>query len=155
MKGHRIALLIGAVWVLVRLALVLTIARGALGGGMMANINFLWIGGTTIVIAVIFATAVYRPTLHTVFVPLLRISMILMVLSDIVVILSGSYVDRAVTATNGDARDSPDFAVAFGVLVVDLLITAALISYRPVQPESEKPADTHLPPYETTDVGGK
>ncbi len=82
--------------------------------------------------------------------------MILMILSDIVVILSGSYVARSATAPTGDSRDSPNFAIAFAILVVDLLIAAVLISYRPVDPEpSEQPADNHLPPYKTTNVEGE
>ena len=165
-------MLIGAFWVLARFALVLTIARGALDGGMVAHVNLLWVGAATLIVALIFATAVYKPNLHGVFVPLLRISMILMVVSDIVVVLTGSYATRlAEDVGTEETRSSPDFTVTFAVLVVDLIVATALISYRPADPEHSLDEDSlkaphvkqppphqpddHLPPYRATDVEGE
>ena len=139
----------GAVWVLVRFVLVLAIVRSVLGGGILTNINLLWVGSLAIAVAVMFATAAFMPDRHAVLVPILRIASILSAISDIFVVLSGSH--TAITEeTSGDLRYTAPFIVSFTILVVDLLIAAALISYRPV--ESTPRDHDQLPPYSPTDV---
>lgn len=153
MGGTRIALLGGGVWSLFRFAVVALLVLRLVPADAVFHMNLLWIAAPSLVLTALFGGAALVEEARRHYLPLLRIGTLLAAVADAIVILSGSYVPAVERA--GPASDQLSrliFLIVYGILAVDLLILAALISYRPMDRNREPETIHPSPEYESTQV---
>lgn len=143
----------GGVWHLFRFALVAALVFRAIDPGPLGHLNLLWIGAPALLLVALFAANAFVSGGDRFYLPLLRIGALLAVVSDAVVVFSGSYVPTAERiGVETDPISRLVFVIVYGVLAVDLLILAALISYRPMDRSDDRTRADHRPPYNATSV---
>lgn len=152
--------LAAGIWELIRFVAVFLSAVAAPAAIPNAHINLLWLAGPALVLAALFFSSAYYPAYIRAYIPILRIGAAVAVITDIAVVITGSYdwtpfsTEASVTA---DSRAL--FFLAFGVLVVDLIVISLLLSYRlpghapPREPGRGSSAnEDQLPEYDPTDL---
>lgn len=143
----------GGVWHLFRFALVTALVYRAIDPGQSGHLNLLWVGAPALLMAALFAASAFVKGGDRFYLPLLRIGSLLTVVSDSVVVFSGSYVPTAEQiGVAGDPLGRLVFVIVYGILAVDLLILAALISYRPMDRSGRDDRPDHRPPFDATSV---
>lgn len=152
MGGHRIAMLGGGIWNLFRFVVIAMLVLRLVPADPLFHMNLLWISAPALVMVALFAGCAFIPEAERYYLPLLRIGSLLAAVADAVAVLGRSYIpvaERVGTASEPIGRLV--FIIVYGILAVDLLIFAALVSYqsmrthKPGQPETD-------PEYESTDV---
>lgn len=151
------------IWELFRFVIVFLASVAAPAAARNAHLNLLWLGGPGVVLAALFFSSAFYADRIRAYIPILRIGAAIAVIVDAAVVLSGSY-NRAlpgavVTVTAGDRVL---FILAFGVLVLDLIVVSILLSYRfpsaPTRTHSDAiPANSNmsseqLPEYDPTNL---
>jgi hypothetical protein len=153
MGAHRFAFVGGGVWSLARFGFVALLVLRQAGNDPLFHINLLWIGAPALLLAALFAGEAFVPAGERFYLPLLRIGTLLAATADAIVVLTGSYIPVAERAGGvGDDISRLVFIIAYGILAADLLIFAALISYRPMDRSRPPEPDASLPRYESTTV---
>lgn len=123
----------GAGWNLLRIPIIALLVARFLPDDALFHIGLIWIGAPGLVIVGLFAGSALVEETSRLYLPLLRIGMLLSAVTDAIVVLTRAYLPASerVMATGGSLSRAI-FVIAYGVLAVDLLILAALISYRPM-----------------------
>ncbi|MFW5683212.1 MAG: hypothetical protein ACOC1I_00025 [Spirochaetota bacterium] len=153
MGGHRAAMIGGGIWNLFRFAVVSLLVMRVMPQDPIAHINLLWMGGPGILVVGIFVACAFISGSARYYLPLLRIGMLVTAVTDVAVVLTGSYIPISErVGTVSDPISPLIFIIVYGILAVDLLILAALISYRPMDARRARPSDHDRPVYEATDV---
>ncbi len=133
--------LVAGIWELIRFVVVFLSSAAAPAAIPNAHLNLLWLAGPALLLAALFFSSAYYPAHIRVHIPILRIGAAIAVITDAAVIITGSY-DWATPGTDasviGGSRTL--FLIAFGILVVDLLVVSFLLSYRlpPREPPPSK-----------------
>ena len=154
MGGQRAAMIGGGLWSLFRFAVISLLVLRLVPNDPLFHISLLWVGGPSLLLVALFGSAAFLREGRRYYLPLLRIGMLLAAVTDAVVVLTGSYIPVAErVGTSSDPVTRFVFIIVYGILAVDLLILAALISYRSMDtnhaPES---TDDTRPDYEATHV---
>jgi hypothetical protein len=130
MGGHRFIMLGGAAWSLFRFAVVALLIARLVPGDPLFHIGLLWIGAPSLVMVGLFGGCAFIPRSEPYYVPLLRIGMLLAAAADVIVILTRGYLPPADRAGSALGSLGPTmFVIVYGILAVDLLMLAALLSY--------------------------
>jgi hypothetical protein len=143
----------GAVWFLFRFVVVALLVLRLVPADPLFHVNLIWVGAASLVIAAIFVANGLISNANRYYLPVLRIGLGLTALSDVITVLTRSYApvaERGGLEAEGIARLV--FVIAYGILAVDLLIFAALVSYRPVDGRRAPRRQGSLPRYESTDL---
>ena len=150
MGGHRIAMVGGGAWSLFRFGLVALLTLRLVTGDPLFHLNLLWIGAPALLMGALFGGSAFVAGSQRYYLPLLRIGAALTVVADAAVVISRSYLgpEQRIGA-GGDPLARLIFIIVYGVAAVDLLIFAALISYRPMYRETHDD-DTSQPEYSET-----
>ncbi len=120
----------GGVWSLFRFVVVTLLVLRLVPEDPLFRHNVLWVGAPALVITALFLGSAFFRHAARHYVPLLRIGMLIAAVTDAIVVLTGSYVpaaERAGIAVGEVSRLI--FIITYGILAVDLLIFAGLISY--------------------------
>lgn len=153
MGGRHFVYAGGGVWYLLRFALVALLVLRLVRTDPLFHLNLLWAGAPGLLLAALFAGCAFVAGGERFYLPLLRIGTLLAAASDAIVVLTGSYAQVAVRVNGTESELSRlVFIIVYGILAVDLLIFAALISYRPMDRSRSSDSDRHLPEYESTRV---
>ena len=153
MGGRSLVYAGGGIWYLLRFALVALLVLRLVDDDPLFHLDLLWVGAPGLLLAAIFAGSGFVAGGERYYLPLLRIGALLAAASDAIVVLTGSYAPVAVRAGGVESELSRlVFVIVYGALAVDLLIFAALVSYRPMDPSRSPDTDEHLPEYESTRV---
>ncbi len=134
MGGHRIAMLGGGIWNLFRFVVIAMLVLRLVPADPLFHMNLLWIGAPALVMVALFAGCAFIPEAERYYLPLLKIGSLLAAVTDAVAVLGRSYIpvsERVGTASEPIGRLV--FIIVYGILAVDLLIFAALISYQSMQ----------------------
>ena len=169
MSKGVILFLAGGIWELSRFVAVFIVSTFLLASIPDAHVNLLWLGAPAILLSAVFFSAAYYPSRVGAYLPILRIGTAVAVVSDMVVVVTGSYnwvPDGGLLPAIGEGRVV--FLAAFGILVVELILLSLLISFRAEpatgqvptegqqpaqQPDPETPMDEEqLPEYDPTDL---
>ena len=130
MGGHRFIMLGGAIWSLFRFAVVALLIARLVPGDPFFHVVLLWVGAPSLVMVGLFGGCAYIPRSEPHYLPLLRIGMLLAAVADVIVILTRSYMPTVERAGSPlDSLGPTIFVIVYGILAVDLLMLAALISY--------------------------
>ena len=133
--------LAAGIWELIRFIAVFLSSAVAPAAIPNAHLNLLWLAGPALLLAALFFSSAYYPAHIRVHIPILRIGAAIAVITDTAVVITGSY-DWAPPGTGASVTGGSGalFLIAFGILVVDLLVLAFLLSYRrpPHEPPSSK-----------------
>jgi len=149
--------LAAGIWELVRFVAVFLSSLAAPAALPNAHINLLWLAGPALVLAALFFSSAYYPARIRAYIPILRIGAAVAVITDTAVVITGSY-DWTPFST-GAAGSRALFLLAFGILVVDLIVVSLLLSYR--IPRRDPPGESghgssaredELPEYDPTDL---
>ena len=130
MGGHRFVMLGGGLWSLFRFAVVALLIARLVPRDPLFHVSLLWIGAPSLVMVGLFGGCAYIERSEAYYLPLLRIGMLLAAIADVILILTRAYLpagDRA--GSTLDALGPTIFVIVYGILAVDLLMLAALISY--------------------------
>ena len=141
MKGRHLAMAGGAVWYLLRFALVTLIVLRIVPDDPLFHINLIWIGGQSLLLVAVFARGMVGDAVDH-YLPILVVGVVLAIVGDVAAAVTSSYL--TVPERNGAAEAGITqlfFLMTYGVLVVDLLILAALISYRSMRGNGEPPQE--------------
>lgn len=152
MGGHRIAMLGGGIWNLFRFVVIALLVLRLVPADPLFHMNLLWIGAPALTMVALFAGTALLPEAERYYLPLLRIGSLLATVADAVAVLGRSYIpvaERVGAASEPIGRLV--FIIVYGILAVDLLIFAALISYQSMQTHKPEQSGTQ-PEYESTDV---
>jgi hypothetical protein len=152
MGGHRIAMLGGGIWSLFRFVVIALLVLRLVPADPLFHMNLLWIGAPALIMVALFAGTAFLPEAERYYLPLLRIGSLLAAVADAAAVLGRSYIpvaERVGTASEPIGRLV--FIIVYGILAVDLLIFAALISYQSMQTHKPEQSETQ-PEYESTDV---
>lgn len=150
MGGHRIAMVGGGVWSLFRFALVALLTLRLVPADPVFHLNLLWIGAPALLTTALFGGSAFVPGADRFYLPLLRIGAALALISDAAVVLGRSYLGPAQRVEpGGDPLARLVFIIVYGIAAVDLLIFAALISYRPMDRDQRHDDSSH-PDYTET-----
>lgn len=153
MGGHRFVFVGGGVWHLFRFVVVALLVVRLTGYEPLFHVSILWIASPALLLVALFAGIAFLGHVERAFLPVVRIGQLLAAVADASVVLTGSYVPVAERVGGpGDGISRLVFVIVFGVLAADLLIFAALISYRPMDHSDSPQPREHLPRYESTDV---
>lgn len=149
-------LFLGAgIWELIRFALLFLSFVLAPAAFPNAHLNLLWVAAPALLIAALFFVAAYFPRRNPYYVPLLRIGTGITVLSDVAVLVTGSYDWTAVTPGTGAVSGRLLAIIALAVLVLDLAALALTLYARTDSANDGSgragPTDD-LPEYDPTDV---
>ena len=153
MGGQRGAMVGGGVWTLFRFAVVSLVVARLAPQDPVFHLSLLWVGAPSLLMVGLLAGSAFVPGAQRYYLPPLRIGTLLAAITDTVVALTGSYVpvaERVGTASEPIGRLV--LAIVYGVLAVDLLILAALISYRPMSEGGSSRRDDNRPGYHPTEV---
>jgi hypothetical protein len=130
MGGHRFIMLGGGIWSLFRFAVVALLIARLVPGDRLFHIGLLWIGAPSLVMAGLFGGCAFIDRSDAYYLPLLRIGMLLAAVADVIVILTRTYLPPLERAGSSMDPIGPTvFVIVYGILAVDLLTLAALISY--------------------------
>jgi hypothetical protein len=154
MNGRRIAMAGGALWYLLRYVLISLLILRLVPGDPLFHLNLIWLGGPTLLLVATYARTMFGDVIDR-YLPLQIIGSLLAALGDIAVAASSSYLTVAERTGAGDPELARlFFAIAYGVLIADLLILAALISYRAMRRREEADVQTQDdgPTYDSTRV---
>lgn len=153
MGGRHFVYAGGGVWYLLRFALVALLVLRLVENDPLFHLDLLWVGAPGLLLAALFAGSAFVRGGERYYLPLLRIGTLLAAASDAIVVLTGSYSPLAVRMGGVETELSRlVFIIVYGILAVDLLIFATLVSYRPMGPSRSPDPDEHLPEYESTRV---
>ena len=153
MGGRHFVFAGGGIWHLLRFALVALLVLRLVENDPLFHLALLWVGAPGLLLAALFAGCAFVGEGERYYLPLMRIGTLLAAVSDAIVVLTGSYAPIAVRVNGTDSELSRlVFIIVYGILAVDLLIFAALISYRPMDRSQSSGLDEHLPEYESTRV---
>jgi hypothetical protein len=122
----------GGLWQLIRFGTILfLVLRVGPEDDPLFHITVLWISGSALLLCAVFTATGIRRTLEPSYLPLLRIGTLLNVATDAAAVFTGSYQTTEERTALGDEQLTRlILVVAYGILVVDLLILATLLSYR-------------------------
>ncbi len=127
----------GAVWYLLRFALVTLIVLRIVPNDPLFHLNLIWIGGQSLLIVAVFARGTVGSNIDR-YLPILIIGAILAVAGDVAASVTNSYLSAAERNGAGESDITRlFFLISYGILLVDLLILAALISYRSMRSQAE------------------
>ena len=132
MVARRAAFLVAAFWSLLRFVAVVLLVLRTADAQPGININLLWVGAGSLVLAAIVAAMAFLPRAERYYLPPARIGVLIHVITDVVVVLSGSYATVAERSGSEAAASRSLFVIAFAILAADLLTFAGLVSYRPM-----------------------
>jgi hypothetical protein len=133
----------GGIWSLFRFALVALLVLRLVPADPLFHLNLLWVGAPALLLTGVFAANAFVAGGNRYYLPLLRIGTVLAALTDAIVVLTGSYVPSAErVADSAGPLARLIFIIVYGILAVDLLIFAALISYRPMDGNTSDHRDT-------------
>lgn len=133
MVARRIGYGLAGLWTLIRFVTIYLLLARALPATALLHVNVLWIAAGSLLATALFVASAALPGSVERYVPLMRIGILLFVLSDAAVILTGSLLPPgAPNSAQGT------FLISFGVLVCDLLILAALLSQRFMDKNGER-----------------
>lgn len=136
MNGQRLAMAGGALWYLLRFGLVSLLILRLAPSDPLFHLNLIWVGGQSLLVVALYARSVFDKIPRS-FLTLMIIGAALAVLSDIGVSLSSSVLTvQERTGEGAAAMERMVLLMTFGILVADLLILAALISYRAMRNQS-------------------
>jgi hypothetical protein len=158
MRKGTVMFLVAGVWELVRFVGIFLSSAVAPATIPNAHLNLLWLAGPALVLAAMFFSSAYHPDQLRAHLPILRIGATIAVIVDAAVVITGSFNWTVAAPIAMDAQLL--FVLAFGILVVDLVVVSYLFVYRlPAEPEHREPpkaapADDGLPDYDPTDLGG-
>ena len=158
MTGHRLAMLGGGLWQIVRFGAVLFLVLRILPEQIpMFHVNLIWVGGGSLLLSGIFVANGLKRSLERAYLPILSIGMLLNVVSDIAIALTGSFRTIDERLGMGGVRIARlVFVIMIGILTVDLLILGTLISYRGGARSGRTETETRqLPDVDTTDLEEK
>lgn len=152
--------LLAGIWELIRFIVVFLSSAAAPATIPNAHLNLLWLGGPALVLAALFFSSAYYPDHIQAYVPMLRIGTAIAAITDAAVVLTGSYNwTRPGTGMTGPDAGRVLFLLAYGVLVLDLIVVSLLISYRPPRhgrpvnsPGEAASGEDQLPDYDPTDL---
>ena len=152
--------LAAGIWELVRFVAVFLASAVAPASIPNAHLNLLWLAGPVLVLAALFFASAYYPSRIRAYIPILRIGAVIAVITDAAVVTTGSYdwIPPG-TGTAGIGGSRVLFLLAFGILVVDLIVVSFLLTHRPshksiasvTRPTSEDLTE-ELPEYDPTDL---
>lgn len=168
--------LLGGLWELARFTAIYLINESSFRDIENAALSVLWIAAPALLLAALFFAAAYYPSRFASYLPLIRLGVAVSVLTDALMVISGSYdaTPAAIFRAFGAGRTL--FLMAFLVLVIDLIILALLLSTRgsrsrdtsgrsapgqspgqaPGQPTGQSQTDDgDLPKFDPTEVDGK
>lgn len=153
MGGRHFVYAGGGIWYLLRFAFVALLVLRLVDNDPLFHLDLLWVGAPGLLLAALFAGCAFVADGERHYLPLIRIGVLLAAASDAIVVLTGSYAPVAVRVGGADDELSRlVFIIVYGILAVDLLIFAALISYRPMDRSRSSDTQEHLPEYESTRV---
>jgi len=153
-KGAVVFLLAG-LWELIRFVALFLSAMIAPAAIPNAHLNVLWIAAPALVLTALFFAAAFHPDYLRAYVPILRIGAVVAVISDVAVVITGSYDWTVASPTFTAGRLL--FGAAFAVLIFDLLLLSYLIAFR--HPDTTGDGQDHqvderdLPKYDPTELG--
>jgi heme/copper-type cytochrome/quinol oxidase subunit 2 len=156
MRKGTVWFLAAGVWELIRFVAVFLSSATTPATIPNAHLNLLWLAGPALVLTAVFFSSAYHPDQLRAYLPILRIGGTIAVITDAAVVITGSF-DWTVAAP-ASVGTRVLFVLAFGVLVVDLIVASYLFAYRlpvePVQtdPPRTLPSDDELPNYDPTDL---
>ena len=157
MRKGAVLFLAAGVWELIRFVAVFLSSAAAPAAVPNAHLNLLWLAGPALVLAALFFSSAYHPDQLRAHLPILRIGAAIAVITDAAVVITGSF-DWTVAAPAA-AGTRFLFLLAFGILVIDLIVVSYLLSYRlPVGASQHEPPqapaanDDELPTYDPTDL---
>ncbi len=139
MKTGRVFFLVAGIWEFIRFVAVFLSSAAAPAAISNSHLNLLWLAGPALILAALFLSSAYYPANIRAHIPILRIGAVIAVITDVAVVITGSY-DWTLPGTGESATGGSRvlFVLAFGVLVVDLIVISLLLSKR--LPEHD-PAD--------------
>lgn len=145
-------LLGGGIWEIVRFAAIYVMVVALPSEQAYSHLNLLWFGSPAVVLAALFFSAAYHSERTRYFVPILRIGLVVSVIADAAVIVTGSFAGRLLPGGIPDAAaDRRIFILTFAVLVIDLALASALLWFHPRAPDPPVTND-QLPDYDSTDL---
>ena len=151
--------LVAGIWELIRFVAVFLESAAAPAPIPNAHLNLLWLAGPALVLAALFFSSAYYPSRIRAYIPILRIGAVIAVIVDAAVVMTGSYdwaPPGAGASVIGGSRAL--FLLAFGILVVDLLVVSLLLTYRTSHKSSasddrlSEELPEELPEYDPTDL---
>jgi MFS family permease len=160
MKARRGLLLAGSLWELVRFFLVLllfaALLRGVAGAGLWVFPWLLLAGSGNLLVAAGIGMLALFPVRYARLIALLRLGKVMSIFAFILLAVSGAMRPAAasVVVVIGH-RGVSGAAVLVGVVIVDLLLLAVLIRWRPGEETRLEPASVEtekLPEYDETEV---
>ena len=132
MIGRRLAMLGGALWQVARLVLIMLLILRVLPEFIpYFHVNILWAGGSSLLLCGLFVISGFGDAPIRSHLSLMRLGVMLSLFSDAAVVITRSFQTLDERLELGNLRVTRlVFAVAFGIMVVDLLIFITLVSYR-------------------------
>ncbi len=133
----------GGVWNLFRFVVVALLVSRLVTDDPLFHAALLWIAAPSLLMIALFVGCTLVSGAERYYLPLMRIGMLLAAVTDTIVVLTGSYLPTAERAgPSSDPLSRAVFVIAYGILAVDLLILAALISYRAMDADRTAGRDT-------------
>ncbi len=121
----------GGMWNLFRFVVVALLVSRLVVDAPLFHAALLWIAAPALLMVALFAGCTLVPGAERYYLPLMRMGTLLAAVTDAIVVLTGSYIPAAEQAgPSSDPLGPAVFVIVYGILAVDLLILAALISYR-------------------------
>ncbi len=129
----------GGAWNLFRFVVVALLVSRLLPDDSLFHIALLWVAAPSLLMVALFAGCTLVTGAERYYLPLLRMGTLLAAVTDAIVVLTGSYLPAAERAgPSSDPLARAVFVIVYGVLAADLLILAALVSYRAM--DGDRPA---------------